>query len=69
MHWDLVCEELDSSSQHRTSAEAEAYVSPQTCPFVCVNYVSAVSVLAARVAEILQCAFGSKEMEIMKTGP
>lgn len=68
MHWDLVCEELDSFSQ-QASAEAEAYVSLQTCPFVCVNYVSAVSVLAARAAEILECAFGSKEMEIMKTGP
>lgn len=44
----------------QASAKAEVFVSPQTCPFVCVNYVSAASILAAKVAEILHCAFESK---------
>lgn len=32
----------------------------QTCPFVCMNYVCTASILAAKVAEILKCAFESK---------
>ncbi len=62
MHWDLVCEELSSFSQ-QASAKSEASVSPQTCPFVGVNelnYVSAASTLATKVAEMLHCAFESK---------
>lgn len=59
---DLVCEELSSFSQ-QACAKAEVSVSPQTCSFVCaneLNYVSAASALAAKVAGILHCAFESK---------
>lgn len=66
-NWDILdqlrtfmhCEEFSLFSQ-QASTEAGASVSPQTRAFVStneLNYVSAVSALAAKVAEILHCAF------------
>lgn len=61
-HWGLLCEQVSSLSQ-QASGKAEASVSLQTCPLVSVNelnYAFAASTLAAKVAEILHCALGSK---------
>lgn len=55
------CVKNSSLLSQQASAKAEVFVSPQTCPFVCVNYVSAASIRAAKVAQILQCAFESKK--------
>lgn len=65
MHWDLVSEELYSFCQ-QASAKAKASVSPQTCPFVGMNelnYVSAASTLAVKVAEVLYHAFCEQKWE------